>query len=422
MMHPTALGVGLAFVIAVASALVLMPLAVAAGRHLGFEVRPRLHGRGGPRVSYLGGAALALATCVAVVAAGDLRRDGPLLAGGLALLGLGLLDDRLGPAGLGRGVRIVAEVCVAFAVWWTALRPHAAAGALEGVLTVAGLVAAVNAFNLLDNMDGVCGATATAIALGLAALGLLAGRPGLSVLAAAAAGASLGFLRYNFGRARLYLGNGGATFLGLILGVSAFRSGLAFGPGWGPVAALAILALPATDTAVVTLARWLAARPVGNGGTDHLSHRLVRLRLSTAAAAAVRQSREGRRARRNNKAAPPTRKVATLAGSGTPRGVASDATCPAVSALLNTADSSIVPVKNRLTVPRALPAPTSQGNAKLANVVSGLPPLMRTPPDWAEPVSPAMASLTLTPPESGTPTPSLFEAKRETLLACRAIQ
>jgi UDP-N-acetylmuramyl pentapeptide phosphotransferase/UDP-N-acetylglucosamine-1-phosphate transferase len=287
MTHPTAPGVGLAFVIAVAAALVLMPLAVAAGRRLGFEVRPRLHGRGGPRVSYLGGAALALATCVAVVAAGDLRRDGPLLAGGLALLGLGLLDDRLGPAGLGRGVRIVAEACVAFAVWWTALRPHTAGGAFEGFLTVAGLVAAVNAFNLLDNMDGVCGATATAIALGLAALGLLAGRPGLSVLAAAAAGASLGFLRYNFGRARLYLGNGGATFLGLILGVSAFRSGLAFGPGWGPLAALAILALPATDTAVVTLSRWLAARPVGKGGTDHLSHRLVRLRLSTAGAAAV---------------------------------------------------------------------------------------------------------------------------------------
>ncbi|TMK51113.1 MAG: DUF4012 domain-containing protein, partial [Actinobacteria bacterium] len=87
--------------------------------------------------------------------------------------------------------------------------------------------------------------------------------------------------------ARLYLGNGGATFLGLILGVSAVRSGLAFGPGWGPFAALAILALPATDTAVVTLSRWLAARPVGKGGTDHLSHRLVRLRLSTAGAATV---------------------------------------------------------------------------------------------------------------------------------------
>jgi hypothetical protein len=172
-------------------------------------------------------------------------------------------------------------------VWWTALRSHAPGGAFEGFLTVAGLVGAVNAFNLLDNMDGVCGATASAIALGVAALGLLAGRPGLSVLAAGAAGGSLGFLRYNVGRARLYLGNGGATFLGLILGVSAFRSGLAFGPGWGPVAALAILALPATDTAVVTLSRWLAARPVGKGGTDHLSHRLVRLRLSTRGAATV---------------------------------------------------------------------------------------------------------------------------------------
>ena len=88
MTHPTALGVGLAFVIAVASALVLMPLAVAVGQRLGFEVRPRLHGKGGRQVSYLGGAALALATCLAVVAAGGLRRDGPLLAGGLALLGL----------------------------------------------------------------------------------------------------------------------------------------------------------------------------------------------------------------------------------------------------------------------------------------------------------------------------------------------
>src|SRR5205085_8960331 len=262
-------------------------VAGAAGRRLVVKVRPIQDGRGGPGDGYLGVVALVLVAGVGVVAAGDVRQDGRLHAGGLALLGLGLLDDRRGPAGVGRGVRIVAEVCVAFAVWWTALRPHAAAGALEGVLTVAGLVAAVNAFNLLDNMDGVCGATATAIALGLAALGLLAGRPGLSVLAAAAAGASLGFLRYNFGRARLYLGNGGATFLGLVLGVSAFRSGLSFGPGWGPVAALAILALPATDTAVVTLSRWLAARPVGKGGTDHLSHRLVRLRLSTRGVATV---------------------------------------------------------------------------------------------------------------------------------------
>ena len=148
-------------------------------------------------------------------------------------------------------MRIVAEICIAVAVWWAALRPHAPAGAFKGFLIVAGLVAAVNAFNLLDNMDGVCGATASAIALGVAALGLLAGRPDLSILAAAAAGASLGFLRYNFGRARLYLGNGGATFLGLVLGGSAFRSGQVFGPGWGAFAALAILALPATDTAVV---------------------------------------------------------------------------------------------------------------------------------------------------------------------------
>ena len=273
LLHPA-----MAFGMALLGSLAAMPTAVAAGSRLGVMVRPRLFGRGDRWVCPLGGAALAMVASVVVLATGDGSRPiWALLAGGLALLALGLFDDR-GRKGLSPGARLSIEGLVATAAWWAGLRPDfSAVPGMDLALTVFFLVAASNAFNLLDNMDGVAGATAVVSAAGILVLAALFGDPILAGLAAAVGGASLGFLHHNLAGRTVFLGNGGALFLGFVLGGAALMLPLPLSGPWSLAAAVTIMAVPAADTTLVILARTFAGRPVAEGGTDHASHRLVAL-------------------------------------------------------------------------------------------------------------------------------------------------
>jgi hypothetical protein len=169
-------------------------------------------------------------------------------------------------------------------VWWLEFR--AALPGLTGwLLTVFLLVGAANALNLLDNMNGVAGYTAAATAGGLTLLSFMGGNPTIAVPVAAVCGAAIGFLPYNYKRARVYLGAGSPEFIGFVLGASALKVSLYFGPRWAPLATVAALAVPATDSALAILGRVGSGRPIFAGGIDHISHRLFRMGFSTRKAA-----------------------------------------------------------------------------------------------------------------------------------------
>lgn len=277
----------LSFVIALLAALFLMPLAIALGRSTKSLVRPRLFGmERRHRITYLGGFAVVLSTLLGfTVANGDFNQWGPLLLGAVAIFLVGFADDRAAPKGWHPLIRFILQSAVATATWWYALRDMWAtpAGAVFAVIV---LVGCANAFNLLDNMDGVAGWTAVGTAAGIAGVALLTNSAVASV-SAAIAGAALGFLPFNFRKARVYLGDGGALFLGLILSASALRVAAHFGPGWKLVAIVTLLAVPATDGWVAVISRFLHARPLYIGGLDHVSHRLVHLGVPSPIAAGL---------------------------------------------------------------------------------------------------------------------------------------
>jgi UDP-GlcNAc:undecaprenyl-phosphate GlcNAc-1-phosphate transferase len=150
------------------------------------------------------------------------------------------------------------------------------------------LVGLTNAFNLLDNMDGLCAGTALIVAVML----LIGFWTGVSrdnaiaemTLLASLAGAAAGFLVYNFPPASIFMGDSGSMLFGFTLaalalgnkGVRASRSdvlSVIIGPAF-------VLLIPIFDTSLVTVARLLSGRSPAVGGRDHSSHRLVAIGLS----------------------------------------------------------------------------------------------------------------------------------------------
>ncbi len=264
----------------------LTPLAVRLGKRFGLVVRPRLYGKSESAISYLGGPALALAAVSTYLLTGIRNPQlTVLLLGAAAVLTLGFLDDILSAReGIRPGVRFVLELGLALVLWLEGISTYTTGpNWLDGVVTVIFLVGAMNAFNLLDNMDGVAGMTATGASFGIAALALAGGQPAFALLAASVGGATAAFLCFNLVRPKAYLGDAGSLFLGLTLGGMALTINAGFEPPGNFLAAVVIFAVPFTDTVSRQLSRWAAGGSPFDvtGSTDHLSHRLVLLGFRT---------------------------------------------------------------------------------------------------------------------------------------------
>ena len=203
----------------------------------------------------------------------------------LAIFVLGFWDD-LKPLGARR--KLVGQVLVASAVYFcgdgieTLRIPFSEAViSLKGwglVLTVIWLVGFTNLINLIDGVDGLAGGIAFML------MGLLVhvgwGYGAFVGLAAGMTGALLGFLRFNFPPARIYLGDGGAYFLGFQIGLSSIigsHKGSIFG---ALVAPLFVLALPIVDTSLAILRRGLRGLPVFRPDRRHIHHRLIGMGMS----------------------------------------------------------------------------------------------------------------------------------------------
>jgi len=239
---------------------------------------------------YLGGIAVACATlgCAALAVLALPHGGGTVgvLLGCAALIAvLGLVDD-LRPLGIGRRLAVEAAAALAVVLWCG--HPQVFGGWPDVVLAVGWILFTTNAFNLLDNMDGVVSTVTAVIAGFLCGVSLLAGLAGTAVVMAALAGAAAGFLFHNWHPARIFLGDAGSLFVGFL--VSSVTMTLHHGAAEdrsGSAGLLLITLVVTADTGLVMVARRRAGRPLLQGGKDHIAHRLRRLGLTVGQIAAV---------------------------------------------------------------------------------------------------------------------------------------
>ncbi len=282
---PLALEFVLAFILSAA----LTPLVRRDALRRGWVAEPRGDRWHTRPTALMGGVAIFAAFSVALAAAPLLNPAASLhkyfhllLCATLAFM-LGLIDDihHLSPQTKLVGQLIAATVLVFFGFkidWFTS-------STLNSLVSIFWLVAVTNAFNLLDNMDGLAAGIAFISCLFLALINVVGPGHGLMngqiLVIAAVMGALLGFLLYNFHPATIFMGDSGSLFIGFLLagitkGHRVFRSTDVLPIIMVP---FLILFIPILDTGFVSVMRTFFVRSIVRGGKDHSSHRLVAIGL-----------------------------------------------------------------------------------------------------------------------------------------------
>ncbi len=248
--------------------------------HVGVIDHPsarKVHARPMPR---LGGAAIFLAFILALVVFENrynFQQLAGILIGATFVSFLGIWDDRWG---LGPILKLVGQIfgalILVMAGVHTELFPWPA---LDIALTVLWVVGITNAFNLLDNMDGLSGGVGAVAAAFFTLLAAMSRPPQVLVAALSAAlfGVCLGFLVYNFNPATIFMGDAGAMFIGYTLAAVGmklrFPGNITFVTWMVPVL---VLGVPIFDTTLVFISRLRRGlNPLTTPGKDHTSHRLV---------------------------------------------------------------------------------------------------------------------------------------------------
>lgn len=206
-----------------------------------------------------------------------------ILAGGLVLHVLGLLDDRRALSAVAK-LAVIIGVALFVAVVGKVRVAEFAGREFSILLTVAWYVVIVNAFNFLDNMDGLSAGVACICLAAFAICGLLAGQVLIPALAGVFVGAIGGFLIFNFPPARIFMGDAGSLVIGYMLATVSvmttyYQSGGAT-PPYALAMPLVILAIPLYDFVSVVVIRLRESRNPLRGDQRHFSHRLVERGLS----------------------------------------------------------------------------------------------------------------------------------------------
>jgi UDP-GlcNAc:undecaprenyl-phosphate GlcNAc-1-phosphate transferase len=265
--------------LALAAALIVTPLAIRLAWAVGYLDHPEARKLHTSATALLGGVGIFVAALGAALAGGILRFHGSgldaprLLAGAVVALLLGLWDDRFG---MHPFFKLAGQGLAAALLLSSGPIPDLHLGAAASVtIAMLALVALMNAVNFLDNMNGMVPGLAALVLVTFASGSLMRGDTGVAAAQLALAGACVGFLPYNFPRARIFLGDAGSLFLGYSLGASAVLA-LEGGPqGWGQLGPVLVLAYPAFDMIFVVVTRLRDGRKVYLGGRDHTNHRLA---------------------------------------------------------------------------------------------------------------------------------------------------
>src|SRR5213082_766828 len=280
----------LAFFIALFASMMLVVPVRAFALRLGMVDLP------GPRkvhhapIPLLGGLAMYAAVVIAVL----LSFQGPaqtqiagILIGATLVAAVGILDDR---GLLHHQVKLFVGMPVAAGILlltgiraqvFSVLLGGRGAEVLDAVLTVLWVVGITASFSILDHMDGLCAGVAAMASVFFALLAYLNGQTLVTILAAAVLGAATGFLRWNFKPAKIFMGDGGAMFLGFLMATLGLKLRLENSnhlSAW--LAPVLILAVTIFDTTLVTISRSRRGLlPFATPGKDHAAHRLSNLGL-----------------------------------------------------------------------------------------------------------------------------------------------
>ena len=280
----------LAFFVALIASLILTVPVRALAVRMGMVDLP------GPRkvhlepIPLLGGLAMYAGVILAIVFA----LDGParaqsvgIVTGATLVAAVGFLDDR---GWLHHQVKLFVGMPVAACILlltgvhaqvFSVILPGRWAGVLDGALTIFWIVGITASFSIFDHMDGLCAGIAAMASFFFALLAYLNGQALVTVLAAAVLGAATGFLRWNFKPAKIFMGDGGAMFLGFLMAALGLKLRLVHASnlsGW--LAPVLILAVPIFDTTLITISRSRRGLlPFATPGKDHAAHRLANIGL-----------------------------------------------------------------------------------------------------------------------------------------------
>lgn len=201
-----------------------------------------------------------------------------IILGGLGIVIIGALDDRfeLRPIVKFSGQFLVALLLVAANVRITLFVPNPL---FNCAVTILWILTIINAFNFMDNMNGLCAGLGAVSAWCFAEIAAMEGQYLVAIMGLLVCGALLGFLPHNFPKATAFLGDAGSHLVGYLLAVMAilphFYSRHNPRP-WAVLAPLLVLAVPLTDLVSVVIIRWKMGKPFYVGDNNHLSHRIVR--------------------------------------------------------------------------------------------------------------------------------------------------
>lgn len=231
-------------------------------------------------VPYLGGLAVYLSFLLTTGFIYQYSREvlGILLAGAIIVI-LGLVDDLgvLSPPVKLLGQLIAATVLIKASIYikLSILPPWVAVA-----LTILWVMAITNAFNLIDIMDGLASGVGAIAALVLVIINYQSGKELIVPLSVALAGSLMGFLRHNFKPAKIYLGDTGSLFIGLMLAALSMNGAYTRVSLAGVLAPILILGVPIFDMLLVMHIRFRRGIPMMHGSPDHFALRLRKWRLS----------------------------------------------------------------------------------------------------------------------------------------------
>ena len=282
----------LIFVGAVLLSLVCTPLAIATALRRGVLDKPGGHKGHSSPVPYLGGLAIvvsfSISMLIPVIAINEssVSRQFLIVIGvALALALLGLFDDL---RGLSSTLRLACEVAAGIVLWNLDFGVQLAGVRwVDAVITILWVVGITNAFNLLDNMDGLSAGIAAIASFSFFAIAASNGQYLVAGLSLALGGCAVGFLRHNFHPARVYMGDSGALFFGFLVAFIGLKLQLNISREVSVLVPVVVCSVAVLDTTLVTIARLRHGISPFQGGRDHISHRLVKVGLPVPVAVSV---------------------------------------------------------------------------------------------------------------------------------------
>ena len=280
------------FITSAVVSFLLTPVVRGLAEKNGYLDHPRDNKRHARSTPLLGGVAIFLAFIIGVLSQWDSIvfaknfQIQALLAGCVILFVIGLIDDRVG---MDPNTKLFGQFLAAMVAYKSGLKITFLGNYYVNlIVSYLWFIGITNAFNLLDNMNGLSSGVAAICAFFFGIIGWMNGQYIVSIISFCLVGSCIGFLRYNFPRASIFMGDSGSIVLGFVLsGIEIMGHWRTFELLTSVAVPLLVLAYPIFDTTLVTVVRLMEKRSVFSGGKDHSSHRLALLGLKSKRAVLI---------------------------------------------------------------------------------------------------------------------------------------